>query len=324
MIFLLISSCSNQSIVKKSEDSANIIIDKIKWYVLPNDGVIAVANFVSYNNKEIAIIAMDFSEKLVNMLRQKGFTVVENAQLNVLVKEQKLALSGVVDSKKLEKIGQMIGADYVLLGTVSEINGEISINARLVDIYTREIITSVSTSFFLEEEQNANVSYQKPSVSYNDSSHLFWYSYVNIILNLNSLPGGSWEGEFLDLNLIISKKFGFGLSLLRFIHIQNVTSYPVLRILLPLYTYPSYKTRKDVYLEVEAGLLQTPYLDLNASYRTKLQWGYMNMPVYISLGFKYYLSKFDFQDLYYVYLEGSIGFGDYLEIDSIQDFFGFR
>lgn len=88
-------------------------------------------------------------------LQHSEFRLVERAQLNAVLKEQKLGLTGAIDSATAAKVGKLIGARLVVLGNVSRLGKSYQIGARLVDTQTSDILSSetveVSVEVFDEE-----------------------------------------------------------------------------------------------------------------------------------------------------------------------------
>ncbi len=71
--------------------------------------------------------------------KSKVYRLVERRQLKQLIEEQKLGLMGYLDEGTAAKISKLIGAQYLLLGSVQELRKKYQINARLVDAETSEI-----------------------------------------------------------------------------------------------------------------------------------------------------------------------------------------
>lgn len=90
------------------------------------------------------------------------FTVVERAELNKLLAEQKLSASGVIENETAIKLGQVLGAQVLLLGNVQKAGKNYQINARLVDVRSSEVVSSgyeeLAASAF-EEEAGGLVAY---------------------------------------------------------------------------------------------------------------------------------------------------------------------
>ena len=69
-----------------------------------------------------------------------GIRVIERQNLQALIQEQRLALSGMVDDSQAVQIGQMLGAQYMLFGVASSAGGTLRIDVRAVDVETSEIL----------------------------------------------------------------------------------------------------------------------------------------------------------------------------------------
>lgn len=80
----------------------------------------------------------------------QAFTVVERAELNRLLTEQKLQSSGAVESETAVRLGKILGANVILVGNIQKVGGKYQINARLVNAETAEVLSSGY------EELNAN------------------------------------------------------------------------------------------------------------------------------------------------------------------------
>jgi len=91
-------------------------------------------------NQSFNRLTKSLQDKLVTAMASKGMQVVERDQLERVLKEQKLGYSGLVNSSSAKKIGQLLGADGMMLGTVNDMGNSITINARLVDLETGKTV----------------------------------------------------------------------------------------------------------------------------------------------------------------------------------------
>jgi TolB-like protein len=73
-------------------------------------------------------------EKLVTAFAAKGMQVVERDKLERVLQEQQLGYSGLVNVESAKKIGALLGAEGMILGTVNDMGNDISLNGRMVDI----------------------------------------------------------------------------------------------------------------------------------------------------------------------------------------------
>jgi TolB-like protein len=86
---------------------------------------------------------IDLLDKLTTVfVNLNRFKVVERAQLEKILEEQKLGLSGVIDVATAAEIGKGIGVDAVVCGSISHAGNSASIDARLVDTESAAIITA--------------------------------------------------------------------------------------------------------------------------------------------------------------------------------------
>lgn len=83
-----------------------------------------------------------------NLLKLKGYSVIDRGALDQLIKEQKLTQTGVIDQDKAVEIGKLLGAEGVVLGTVTEYiprnyllfpPAKVSLTARLINTRTGEV-----------------------------------------------------------------------------------------------------------------------------------------------------------------------------------------
>jgi len=70
---------------------------------------------------------------------REGMRVIERQNLQVLLQEQRLALSGRVDENTAIEIGRMVGAQYVIHGQVTSIGETTRMDMRAVDAETGEV-----------------------------------------------------------------------------------------------------------------------------------------------------------------------------------------
>jgi TolB-like protein len=69
-----------------------------------------------------------------------GMRVVDRTLLQDLLTEQRLALSGRVDESTAIEVGRMVGANYVIHGSVTSIGDQTRMDMRAVDVETGEVL----------------------------------------------------------------------------------------------------------------------------------------------------------------------------------------
>lgn len=91
-------------------------------------------------------LTKDMQEKLVTAFIGKGIQVVERDQLEKVLGELQLGYSGLVNADSAKKLGEMLSADSILLGTVGDLGNDLSINARMVDIESGSTFSAAEAS----------------------------------------------------------------------------------------------------------------------------------------------------------------------------------
>ena len=72
--------------------------------------------------------------------------VVERERLQAILEEQKLAQTGKTDAATAARIGKLLGARYLVLGSYFDVLKAFRVDARLVDVETGQIVKSVGAA----------------------------------------------------------------------------------------------------------------------------------------------------------------------------------
>jgi len=70
------------------------------------------------------------------------FKLFERSQLESILEEQNLGMSGLLDASTAAQIGKGIGVDAIVLGSVTRSGNNMAIDARLIDTETAQLITA--------------------------------------------------------------------------------------------------------------------------------------------------------------------------------------
>ena len=79
---------------------------------------------------------------LAQFARSTIFTVVERRNMKNILREHELQLSGLTDQDTAAKAGRILNADAILVGSITELNGQIRITVRLIDIETARVLVA--------------------------------------------------------------------------------------------------------------------------------------------------------------------------------------
>ncbi|MBD3308294.1 hypothetical protein GF339_17790 [candidate division KSB3 bacterium] len=96
---------------------------------------VAVLNFQSILvAEELGIaVAEIFRTEIVGL---GNYTVIERGMIEQVLKEQELQLTGTVDSETAVEIGKLVGAKFVVIGSIVKTGKVYTINSRLIDVET--------------------------------------------------------------------------------------------------------------------------------------------------------------------------------------------
>jgi curli biogenesis system outer membrane secretion channel CsgG len=72
---------------------------------------------------------------------REGLRVLERRQLNDLLREQDLSLSGRIDDSQAIELGKMLGVQYIFTGQVTSIVENLRMDVRAIDVETTEIVS---------------------------------------------------------------------------------------------------------------------------------------------------------------------------------------
>lgn len=145
-------------------------------YEFEGEGTKGATKYVSAGKDGGHVISNILASELNNM---DGFQILERSEIEKLLDEQKLQVSGVIDESSAVEIGKMIGADAVILGDVTDylewtntgvVGSTVTFSARLVDIESSQMMLSTSISrirFGVQAFHNVQLSVQEVSKKIN-------------------------------------------------------------------------------------------------------------------------------------------------------------
>ncbi len=137
--------------------AASVLSDKV------TGKKVAVSDFTDIVGNEIEEGKLLAEELTTKLSLNPSITVVERKQLEKILAEQKLEMSGVTDEDS-RKIGQLLNVDAVLSGTIAHLDNFEEINARLIDVRTGEILGAATT-----KGPYASKKYRPENMDINDS-----------------------------------------------------------------------------------------------------------------------------------------------------------
>ncbi|MBN1969939.1 MAG: hypothetical protein JW870_11275 [Candidatus Delongbacteria bacterium] len=140
---------------------------------IPRDSRIAIGNFVDsgtqniheFNNDLVAYLVDEFTN--FSIYNEMGVTVLERQLVDQALSELAFQNSDLSDRNNVKRIGKFISADYIILGSIHEMENRnfYLVIARCIDIETLEIISTAREIIF----RDFDVVYLKYGALYNKS-----------------------------------------------------------------------------------------------------------------------------------------------------------
>jgi len=125
------------------------ITEKSEFSSLPAD--IAVARFRTIGVSDPGLVE-DVLEDLSTALVKTGvIELVERSQLDKVLRELRIQHSGLIDSATAKKLGKLVGARAVLVGSISDRNDCLVINARLINTESGRV--TIAESIVVDKER---------------------------------------------------------------------------------------------------------------------------------------------------------------------------
>jgi len=107
------------------------------------DNHIAVLNvdmeYSSLDVKTGGMLAIFIENAMINL---GSLQLVDRRNMNSILSEMELQLTGMIDESTAVDLGQLIGADIIAQGALSELSGEYFLSLKLIKVETSEILTS--------------------------------------------------------------------------------------------------------------------------------------------------------------------------------------
>jgi len=143
IILIPLLSCAtnkSQNLEYSIEDAVFFLAGEINSKAI-NDGTIAVLN-VSTSQEELSSQIITWMEN--NLLKMGNHRIVSRQKIDPILKEQNFGLSGYISDDTAQSIGKMVGANYVLAGDITNVNGVHYLNMQVLETETAVLIYSNS------------------------------------------------------------------------------------------------------------------------------------------------------------------------------------
>lgn len=93
-----------------------------------------------FDNPDMGTIVAEWF--ITAMVKEGRFDVVERRLLKKVISEQKLAMTGVIDTSSATQLGKLLGVKVIISGSVMKLRNIVEINARIIDVESGSIIAA--------------------------------------------------------------------------------------------------------------------------------------------------------------------------------------
>ncbi len=171
---------------------------------------------VSHFSNESNVLFLDAWERNVPTLLRSYLSenndviVLDRDRLDKVLEEQALTLTGLVDSSKIQTIGKILGAEFILSGKIDKQGNSIVVSADLVRVKTGQVQTEIVRSANMEHKEamiemlannllfrlTGQGEYQKQKIF--KSNSIWYWSGATLLLSGAALATNSYHDESLD------------------------------------------------------------------------------------------------------------------------------
>lgn len=123
IVFFAFTGCAGKRIVEKKTET-----------------IYSVAVFLFKNtlmDKSIDNLKEGIAETITTqMVTSQRFKMVERTQLNIIMEEHRLDLTGIIDPETVKEIGKVLGVEFIVTGSFQKIGNRFKFEARFVETDT--------------------------------------------------------------------------------------------------------------------------------------------------------------------------------------------
>ena len=113
-----------------------------------NKKKVAIVDFSDLDGN-VAALGQFLAEELITqlfMISPGQFEVVERRQLLKLEKELLLSQTGFIEEKSIKQMGQVLGVDAIVTGSITDLGNTVKVNARLIGVESAKVFAVASTN----------------------------------------------------------------------------------------------------------------------------------------------------------------------------------
>jgi hypothetical protein len=125
-------------------------VSSVTWNMgkaIPENSTIAIINISAKNPDDSEFVIEELSTNLTKEARNKGYTIVDRRSLDAIRSEHKFQLSGDVDDDTIVSIGQFLGANVVITGSITGENEYRRLRVKALDAKTARLYIQTNLKY---------------------------------------------------------------------------------------------------------------------------------------------------------------------------------
>lgn len=168
-----------------------------------NTAKVAIVEFVDLDGS-VNSLGKFIAEELITeiaLIEDREITVVERGLLMKILAEQKISVSELVEPDAIKNVGELIGADSIVTGTLTDLGDKIRVNARIISTKSGEVRATArasipATGIIKELSDFSSDSKLKRQIPSQNATHTASWSGFDLLLAGCSKTGSSGICKF--------------------------------------------------------------------------------------------------------------------------------
>ena len=109
-----------------------------------------VVSILDFNGEDInpKLLKLCYQRLETSLIESNKFMVIEKGQRDEILKEQKFQASGICNDECVVEIGQLVGAEYLMLGEIIEFSGLYQIDIKIINVEKGNVEEKVTEEIF--------------------------------------------------------------------------------------------------------------------------------------------------------------------------------
>jgi len=118
--------------------------DQIATAIRERSDTIAVPDLSTLDGR-VTVLGRYVAEELVTALFARGASVVERSLLDRTFSELEMGMTDLMNPAEVKRFGRLVGAQAIIVGTLTDLGQTIKLNARVVEVETGQVIGAAAT-----------------------------------------------------------------------------------------------------------------------------------------------------------------------------------